>query len=341
MGDTTSVPHYPLLTPCINLEKEKLVIAQTDSLPKQVEEHATEINIVIDKPEKIYAGCDMLLHVSVSCASACNLCGDAIKVAEQNSTLAQTELTLFDGKVTASEIFTLRAPSDPGDYTWSVIYTPSHENVSTQHDSNSALFSFTVLPHKISLSAWDIPFPVVSGSTFTMKAGVKCSAGCDLSNKEIEICDQGNILLSSSKLESTPWKGTKALYWTEFELQAPKNEGLHKYELKFSQFNEGVLHEETRHSCSFRAARPPEHTVVVEVTKKYKRDPINKALVMLHSQGTSYRAYSNENGIAKINVPNATYSIVIVAQDYEDWGTNIDIVENTTINVEMFWHPET
>src|ERR1051325_2544016 len=83
--------------------------------------------------------------------------------------------------------------------------------------------------HKTSLAVWDLPSPLVIGRPAKMKIGAKCSAGCRLTDHEIEIHDQANRNIARARLGAAPWSGTTGLYWAELDFSAPAAAGTHTW----------------------------------------------------------------------------------------------------------------
>jgi len=79
--------------------------------------------------------------------------------------------------------------------------------------------------HTTSLAVWDVPAAVATGETFTVKAGVKSSAGVALGGACVELCDGAGAVVAQGLLEDEPWPDSEALCWTEIALKAPAEPG--------------------------------------------------------------------------------------------------------------------
>jgi hypothetical protein len=266
---------------------------------------------------RVYAGGDIALQVAVSCSLACDLRGAMVEILAQDAVIAQVEISSFDNDdaVNQTDVFILTAPTEPGEYIWTAVFEPKEEE-NTLHMPVSASFTFIVEPHMITLSSWDLPFPVIVGSKFTLKAGAKCLGNCKLAGEQITLYDQQGTLLATGILGKEPHKDTVAMYWTELELDAPGETGVYEWELKFSQPDRLPAHDDASHAIVFRTARPPEHLLTIEVISDIEKVPVVNALVAVTSEGISYRAWSDNAGTVTFNVPKGEYRLLITADDH-------------------------
>jgi hypothetical protein len=266
---------------------------------------------------RVYAGGDIALQVTVSCSLTCDLRGAMVEILAQGAVITQVELSSFDNDdaVNQTDMFILTAPTEPGEYTWTAVFEPKEEE-NTLHMPVSASFTFVVEPHMITLSSWDLPFPVIVGSKFTLKAGARCVGDCKLAGEQITLYDQQGALLATGILGKEPYKDTVGVYWTELELDAPGETGVYEWELKFSRSDRLLAHDDASHTIVFRAARPPEYLLTIEVISDFKKVPVVNALVAITSEGISYRAWSDNAGTVTFNVPKGEYRLLITADDH-------------------------
>ena len=303
---------------------------------------------------RVYAGSDIALQVTVSCSLGCDLRGAMVKILDQDAVLTQVELTSFndDGALNQTDVFTLTAPTEPGEYTWTAVLEPKEEEntlpllepneeeentlpvlepkeefepteefepkeeENTLHMPVSATFTFIVEQHMISLSSWDLPYPVVIGSKFTLKAGARCVGDCKLASEQISLYDQQGTLLVTGILGEEPRENTVGVYWTELEVDAPSEIGVYRWELRFSRPDRPMAHEDASRIVVFRAARPPEHLLTIELMCDFEKIPVVKALVAVTSDNVSYRGYSDSAGKVTFNVPKGEYHLLATADDH-------------------------
>jgi len=303
-----------------------------------------DVEAVSSPLPRVYAGSDVALQVTVSCSLACDLRGAMVEILAQDTVMTQVELSSFDNDdaVNQTDTFILTAPTEPGEYTWTAAFEPKEEE-DTLHMPVSASFAFVVEPHMITLSSWDLPFPVIAGSKFTLKAGARCVGNCKLADEQITLYDQQGVLLATGVLGQEPQKDTVGVYWTELELDAPSEAGVYEWELKFSQPDRLPAHDDASHTIAFRAARPPEHLLTLEIISDFKKVPIVNALVVVTSEDTSYRAWSDNAGIVSFNVPKGEYRLLINEDDHLPLDTEdkITVDSDQTIKREMKFSPDT
>ena len=305
-----------------------------------VTKNASPPNKSQDEPTLVYAGNDIVLKVKVTCPAKCDLQGEKVVIKDQDDILLQLELTSFDGEVNETDAVVLKAPAEPGDYTWTAEFMPEYvpeEEQDTPHEHISTTFPFYVELHAIALSSWGAPFPVIAGSKFTLKAGVKCFAGCKLTGQTVEIYDSEGTKLAAGTLSEEPWQDTVATYWAELEFDAPSEEGVYEWELKFPKLDLEYSHEEASHTFVFRVTRQPDHYLTIEVISDIEKTPVVGALVTITLEGTTYRGWSDNAGIVKFNVPKGDYSLLITAEDHQDFEDNIAVESDQVKRIEIMY----
>ena len=304
---------------------------------EEVQSHQTNTEMIRSAPREVDAGTDIALKVKVSCPSACHLRGNTVRIIAQDSAVAkQVALTSFEEEINETDEFTLKAPIELGECTWSVVF-PGQEVGGVLHDQSSTPFSFTVRPHSTSIAVWDVPSPIAFNDKFKIKVGVKCSAECKLTDKKIVIHGQKGKKVAIGALGGVPWPGTSALYWVEPELEAPGVEGYHRWRVKFPKPDLELPHEEASYHFGFTTARPPEHVVTLELIDKYTKSPVKNANVLLrpHS-GYLYRGYTDDGGVAKLQVAKGEYTLYASkGGQYETFQTTVEIADDTTIKAEL------
>jgi hypothetical protein len=313
-----------------------------DEKADQVNAHQTSC-MLEGAPAELDAGSIMALKVKVSCSSACDLRGKTARIIAQDAVVKEieAELTEFDGVVTETDEFVVKAPTKPGEYTWASVF-PAQEKEGVLHEESSAPFSFIVKSHTSSMTVWDVPSPIVLGTKFKLKVGVRCSAECKLTDSQIEIYDHESSKVGTEALRNVPWPDTAGLYWAEVELEAPGTEGYYRWTAKLPTTDLKVPHEEGSHNFSFTTSRPPEHVVTVEVMDKDKKGPIMKALVTLIPRDTVYAPYrkrTDHRGVAGLYVPKGEYQLCVDKGDYKPFETTAEVAGDTKVTVELKYSP--
>jgi hypothetical protein len=250
--------------------------------------------------------------------------------ADENSEVAETW-------VYQTATITFIAPMEPGQYTWTALFKPSEED--SLHEPVSATLVLDIEAHFTSLTAWDMPFPVIAGEKFTLKAGVRCVGNCNLSGEQIKLFDQEGELLATGILGEEPKKDTVGLFWTEIEVEAPGELGVYNWELKFAELKNEHSHDEANHAIVFRTALPPEHLLTIELISDLEQIPVVDANATINTGGVYYRCRTNSAGIATFNVPAGEYKLHATAEDHQalDPEEKILVDSDKTVRVEMMY----
>jgi hypothetical protein len=327
---------HEITTAITHVNAPKLMIAINSISPEKIEPTQSPL-------PQIYAGCEIFLQVSALCSEACDLQGGIIEILADDTVITQVELASFDNDnaVYQTDTFVLTAPTEPGEYTWTAVYKQKEEEEeekASPHLLSSGLFTFIVNSHMITLSSWDVPFPVIAGSKLTLKVGARCAGGCKLAGEQIMLYNQQGELLTTGVLGDEPRKDTAGVYWTELELDAPVETGVYEWELRFSPPDRASAHDEASHTFVFRAARQPEHLLTIEVGNNQKI-PVVNALVAITLEGAVYRARTDDAGIVSFNVPKGEYSLFITAEDHLPLDTEdkISVNSDQIVKKEMMY----
>jgi hypothetical protein len=249
--------------------------------------------------------------------------------------IGSSELATFDEAVNETEAFTLQAPGQVGEHTWTVLF-PRHEIEGSVHQESSLAVSFTTVPHATSMAVWDVPSPVIINRSFKVKVGVKCSAACQLEGRLVRVCDQEGTQIGGSRLGETPWPGTSALYVAEVELTAPGTEGTALWSASFAAAEPGLPHDESSAAFGVRIARPSEHRVTVQVADKATKAPLEDVEVRLGV----YRASTDAQGRAILELPGGAYPLGAWKTGYEMRARTVKVGKDLMIRVEAVVVPE-
>jgi len=308
---------------------------------EEVKAHQTSASMVKAALGEVDAGTDMALKVRVSCPEKCNLQGSQVRIVDdEGAVITEIELTDFDETGNETGEFAVKAPVKLGAHTWTAVFAAQEKEEGVPHEESSAPFPFIIKPHSTSMAVWDAPSPIVVSDKFKLKVGVRCSAECKLTGQEVEIYDQGGGKVATGTLGDVPWQDTAGLYWAEVEVEAPITEGFYSLDVKFPKPDLELPHEGAASSFASRTVRPPEHVVTVEVIDKEKNTPLKKAVVTLHSSGTTYREYTDEGGVAKLSVPKGEYELLAVTIDYLEFRmAAYEVAGDATIKAELIYWP--
>jgi hypothetical protein len=298
-------------------------------MTKDLQTHATTIELCEPAPAELAVGTDFVLQVRLSCAAGCDLGGLPVTVTDPDG-LAATIAPRAGPASEAPREIALKAPPQAGEHVWSIRFAP-HESGGVRHEECTLPVSVSTKPHATSLAVWAVPSPVVMGERFSVKVGAKSAAGHELRGQKIQISDPTGAVIAQGSLQDTPWPGTSALYWTEVEVPAPEQEGMFWCAVDFAAAEVEAPHERSSSRFSVAIVRPPEHRLTIEVVEKDTKAPIEDAQVRLGAYG----AATDPSGRAEIALPNGSYELTVWKVGYEAPGRTVDIHDDVGVQVEV------
>ena len=71
--------------------------------------------------------------------------------------------------------------------------------------------------------------------------------------------------------------------------------------------------------------------MTVQVIDKDFKTPVKNADILLNT----YRTYTDEHGIAKVEVPKGAHEFYVSAHNYEIYQGQVEIAGDVTVNVEL------
>jgi hypothetical protein len=299
-------------------------------LAGQVKMHETGISIVKLGIAELEAGASVQLRVRLSCSDFCDLRGKTVNIIAPDSSIKEIVLTGFNGAENVADDFVVETPNQPALYTWTAVF-PAQEKGDIVHLESSARMSFEFKPHLIGIAVWDVPSPIVVGASFRVKVGVRCSADCRLAGKMIEIYGHDARRVATETLGGDPWPGTDALYWAEVELQATGTVGYYEWTVAFPEQDATVEHQASVYTFGFRTVLPPECLVTVEAVDKTTKTPIGNARVIL----APYSGFTDEHGVAIIEVAKGDYSLYISEVGRETFRTTVKVDGDVAVRAEL------
>ena len=296
--------------------------------------HLTNVEISQCVPPEVEVGTEITLKVKVSCPSGCDLSGRTVQVMTADSVVKTSERAQLDEQMNATQGMTLKAPHQIGEYAWS-IRCPRHEAEGVVHEEGSLQMSFRTIPHKTSMAVWDVPSPVAKNSSFTVRIGIECSAMCQLSGKRIEVRGEAGTRIAEGTLGTTPWTGTRALYWAEVALTAPATEGVCCWSIGCTVADLELAHEGATATFSFRTDKSPEHKVTVKVIEKKTEAPVENVEVRLGL----YTASTDESGVVQVEVPEGVYELSIRKDGYKAPPMSVEVSDDLIVQREVWTAP--
>ena len=282
-------------------------------------------------PGEVDAGAEMTLKAKAACSPAADLSGQALQIMDQDGALVESaELTEFDGESNETSEFAVKAPVEPGAYTW-LAGCPALATAGPSSEETSAPFSFTVKPHSTRVVVWDVPSTIESGETFSVKLGVNCSGECRPDGWTVEVRDQDGERRATVTFGGEPWPGTSALYYAEVELSAPDTDGLHTWEAKALADGLHLPHAEAVAPFGVRVVPAPECLLMVVAVDMESQTPVQGAKVVVHP----YKTFTDERGVAEVRVPKGEYRLFVSGKKYFPFRSDGEIETDVTIRAEL------
>jgi hypothetical protein len=287
--------------------------------------HATVI--AVDSPGEVAAGAGFCLSVRLSCADGCDLSAVPIAVTMPDGAVATFAPAVGAGPESARAI-ALTAPLALGTHVFRLAC--AQEGVDVLH-AGAAFVPVRSCPHETSLAVWDIPSPVIRGKPFTLKVGVKSSAGCDLFGRRISVLNEAGDLLASTALGATPWPGTDALYWSELAVPAPNSEGLLTWAVQCDAAGLSPPHRDAIAQFSMAIVAPPEHHLTVKVIDEATGVGVANAQLRLGA----FRAATAESGAAQLMLPTGAYDLTVWKPGYTSPVVAVRVDADAAIEVAV------
>ena len=293
--------------------------------------HSTSVALGRPPADEVDAGADIVLQVRVSCPHGCDLRERIVHViAHDGRVVTRSPLTELADRANLTAEFAFAAPDEVGEYSWTVVF-PKQEFEGVVHEESSLPISVRTLAHDTSLAVWGVPSPIAIDHPFRIHVGATCSAGCSLAGKEIQVCDDTGAGIARGTLGETPLDGTRALYWTEVDLVAPAREGATSRSIAFAPAELRLPHGAASARFGFETVRPPRYSVTVKIVQKDAGTPVEDAQVRL---GVHF-AYSDSTGLARVAMPEGTYSLDVLKTGYEASSRVLEVNDDVSVEVEV------
>jgi hypothetical protein len=287
-------------------------------------------------PSDVDAGGELIVVVRASGPDGCDLQGQAVSIRDEDGAeLAAAELIEIEGDAYATNPVPLRAPLDVGEHLWRAVLA-AVENGRVSHEETAAAVSFSTHPHAASVNVWGVPSAIPVGKPFSFKVGVKCSAGCNLSGRQVSVFDHEGAQVAAGHLHDDPWPDTSALYFVELQATAPRETGDYRWRVETPVSDSGVPHAAGSSAFAVNVVAAADHEVTVEAFDVENGAPIKGAHVLLHP----YRALTDDTGVAKVRVAKGTYKLFVSGFNYVAYENLIDVTSNMAIRAELAVEPE-
>ena len=294
---------------------------------------------VVVSPDEADAGTDIALTVRVECPRQ-DLKRPGVSIRGQDDVeLARAELKTSEDEGYESDAIVLAAPKSVGEHVYRAVVVAADKDGALQDTALQVLVSaevrFAVKPHEAQLNVWDVPSAVVSGERFKFMVGVRCSAGCGLAGADLTIVDRDGARVACASLGPTVWPDTDALYFAEVEAEAPRSAETHQWEIKTSASHLDLPHAAGSLTFSLKVVHAPSCEVTVEAIDREKQTPIKGARVVMHP----YRATTEENGAARLQVSKGKYDLLVSASKYVPVSMVVEVTADVLRKAELDVEP--
>jgi hypothetical protein len=285
---------------------------------------------------EVDAGAELSITGRVSCAHGCDLRGQRISIRNQDDAeLARAELTGREGEADVTSAFVVRAPVEVSKHIYRAILA-AHERDGVVHEERSVPFSFATKAHDASVNVWDVPSVITTGECFRLKVGVKCSSGCKLSGRLLNIFDHEGAEAVAGRLVDEVWPGASALYFAEVEAIAPLATGDYTWRAEIPGCGSKPPHAAGSFTFAVKVVNAPDCEVMVAVFDGATQTPVSGASVLLHP----YRGRTDESGVAKLKVTQGRYKLYISGFNYIPYENDIEVSGDFGACVELGAEPE-
>jgi len=289
------------------------------------------VDVGASTPLEVEVGVTVALTISASCPFGCDLHGGVVRIlAPDGAVMGQSALKNRDGSASSTAQITIEAPTTVGVFEWSVELLPPPEG-DPSHLESAARLALDVAPHAISLAAWDLPLPLVRGHPSKIKVGARCSVGCVLTGKEVEIQNECGATVARGLVGDRPWPETSALYWTELDVTSPAIDGAHSWTLKLATDDWELPHQGASSPVGVMVVGPPEHLVTVQVRDRETQAPVKHAEVRLGV----YRGGTGGDGLVKLALPGGAYDLNARKVGYEAFSQVVDVARDLTVQIDL------
>jgi len=293
--------------------------------------------VFVDPPE-VDAGASLSASIEVTTSPPADLAGRPLEIKNHEGVrVGKVTLDRFDGETNSTAPFTLPAPAEAGDYTWFVTPLPDSgdEGSGGGPATQATPFSFTVNPHATRLMVLDLPANVETGSAFTVTAGVKCSSGCAMTGRRVEVLDEDGRVVAGTELTGELWPDSEGLHMGRIDLVAPQGTGLNRWQVRAAAHRSEHPHDSVTAALNVRTVAPADCTLRVEAVDAANEAPLPHASVVMRP----YRARADEKGIAELAVARGTYTIYVSCTGHYPVKRDIDVSGDMTTRAPLQAEP--
>ena len=296
----------------------------------QSENLDTSFEMLVDvSPAEVAAGGKLALRCAVRFDPARDLRGSSVDVYDDaGGPVGKLTFTARDGAICTTDTLAITAPATLGQHDWRAVLTGQKAGPDAEF---SQRFTFDVVPHKTGLLVWGAPAAIAVGSEFSVKLGLKCTAGCSMAGRKVEIVDAQGKLVASARMRRATLPGSSGLHQAEVTLRAPAEISRQVWEARFKGDRRALPHTPGAANFGLNFVAAPEHRVTVAVLDAATRAPIRGASVVMHP----FRATTGDDGIATLMVCAGDYAIKVSAARHDPVSLTATIAQDHAATAEL------
>ena len=283
-------------------------------------------------PASVPVAGEVTLSVLARCEPATDLEGIEALILRGEEVMAQGAFGPYADGANAVEL-TLRAPREIGEHALTV-RLPEVAGDGLTLAAAEMPVTLNTRPHATSLAVWGIEGAIEAGRRFPVTVGAKCSDGCSMAGREIEVRDHAQRRIAGGRIGETPWTGT--LYHCVLELTAPEVPGSYRWSARAADRDLALPHRVGEHAFSFAAIPPPEHRLTVEVVEDATAAPVAGASIRIGP----YRGTTDAEGRATIAVVGADYTVAIWKPGYHLASQRLTVDGDARVRLEATPNPD-
>lgn len=293
-----------------------------------VSPHDVECAVSLATTE-VDAGSEIIVTVSCACADGCELTDHTISIRDAVGTeVATGQLVAGDDADHAELSFRVSASAGEHSYTVALV---APDGIADAHVAEVQTVSVTTRAHKTFVNVWGLPPAAGVGEPLSFKVGVKCSCGCDMSGRMVEITGADGKPLATAEIGSALWPASAALHYIDITATAPAAAGRTALRVTVAASAAAPPHSAAAAEFSVNVVPAADHEITITVLDSDAGAPIANAQVVLHP----YRAVTNVDGMARLRVARGDYRLQVSGKTYIAGLQDVSIAENLAISTEL------
>lgn len=289
--------------------------------------HAVTVKVALDPHPVVLAGAPIGVAVEAACSAGCDLDGATVSLVTETARVGSARLRRSEEGRKTTAMITASAPNEAGRHDWTVRVETAAQQQSS-HATESHIF-VSVVPHPTSVAVWDTPPAVVAGRLVNVKVGVKCLAGCAMSQRIVVLVNQSAAIVATGTTGPDLWPGTESLYFCELCAVAPDGPGLIQWRAQLVAEHPGPAHEEVSAVFGFRVLPTPDYRITVlvcDAENGYALDDVEVRCGPLV-------ASSDATGRAMFEVTRGEYQVTIRKDGFEAAPETVEAVSDVDVRI--------